>query len=76
MNGIKTMCHNLVEKHKLIRRLVLIWFLLLVGFGTYRVFNDMEKVNAAVATVYSALVTLNGAIFAFYCQSRNKESVH
>jgi len=64
---------KLVEKKKLIRRMILLWFLGLVCYATIRVFGNMDKVNASVATIYGTLLALNGVIFGFYSNSRKGE---
>lgn len=64
---------DLIESKQLIRRLILLWFLGLVCYATIQVFNNMEKVNAPVATVYGTLLALNGMLFGFYFQSRKDE---
>lgn len=73
MKQIKRSLHDLFEKYKFVRRLVLFWFLSLVTFATMRVFDSMTDVGAAVATVYSSLVGMNVIVFKFYCDGRIKD---
>ena len=64
---------DLIETKQLVRRIILVWFLGLVCYATIQVFNNMEKVNAPVATVYGTLLALNGMLFGFYFHSRKDE---
>ena len=67
--------HRLFNEHKLVRRLTLMWACWLITVVVLRVTEPevLEHVDAAVATVVTAVIGLLATVIAFYQWSRNKE---
>lgn len=67
------MIANFFNKHKGVRRLIILWVVLLVTWGTYKIFSQLELANSATASSYVALLGIGGLAIALYKISRGKE---
>lgn len=67
---------DLFEKHKLVRRLTLAWACWLITVVVLRVTRPevLSDVNAATATIVTAVIGMLATVIAFYQWSRHKES--
>lgn len=72
------MLGKLVNEHKLIRRLALLWACSLITVVVLRVTQPavLQHVNAPVATIVTAVIGILATVIGFYQWSRHKEGVH
>lgn len=64
---------KLVEENKLVRRLTLLWSLIVVSWVTVVVFTNPPNISAGTATAYGVAVGILGSIIALYKYGRDKE---
>lgn len=66
---------DLVEKHKLFRRLALLWAMWLITVVVLRVTDPkvLPMVTMAVATVVTGVIGLLSVVIGFYLSTRAKE---
>ena len=64
---------RLFEKHKLVRRLLVLWSVSLLTWGILKVFSDLTLVTAAVTTALATVTALLTAVLGFYQWSREHE---
>lgn len=65
---------DLVERHKLVRRLALLWAVVLITWVVLRVFGgDLAAITTPVATATGLVVGLLATVVRFYQHSRAKE---
>lgn len=66
---------DLVEKHKLVRRLALVWACWLITIAVLRVTDPavITQIGGAGATVVSAVIGILATVIGFYQYSRSKE---
>lgn len=62
-----------VSRHKVIRRLSILWAWGLITFATVSVFTDLSLITAAVVSLYTVAVGLLGTSIAFYFKNRAEE---
>jgi hypothetical protein len=67
---------DLVEKHRLVRRLLLVWAAWLITVVVLRVTEPevLEHVNGPVATVVTGVLGILATVIAFYQWSRQRDS--
>ena len=66
---------DLVEKHKLVRRSVLIWAVWLITYVTLRVFGETPPViSEFTATAFGIVTAILATAIGFYKWSRHKEN--
>jgi len=65
-----------IEKHKLIRRLIVLWAVILITWVTIRVFTSPPDISNGTAAAFASVVGLLGSSIAFYKWSRQKEEGH
>lgn len=70
------MFERLINKHKFIRRAALVWACWLITVVVLRVTEPevLPMINAAVATIVTAVIGILTAVIGFYQWSRHKES--
>ena len=76
MNILKTI-DNLVEQHKAVRRLLVLWAAIMITYVTHEivlVMRYMKEVTGPVTTFYLGVTALLTAVIAFYQWSRDKDS--
>lgn len=64
---------NFVERHKVIRRVILAWWMTLVSMTTGVMIYSPEKVSDAWAAAYATLVGISALITFMYQWSRHKD---
>ncbi|WP_020675559.1 hypothetical protein [Geopsychrobacter electrodiphilus] len=64
---------DLFEKHKLVRRLSLLWAVLLISWVVIQVFTHINLINSAVATALGIVVGLLTTVLGLYQHHRHKE---
>lgn len=64
---------RLLENHKLVRRLLVLWACLLITVVTFVVFRDLAQVTAPVAAAYSTVVGILSCVLGFYQWTRHRE---
>lgn len=69
------MIGKLINEHKLIRRMVLLWACWLITVVVLRVTEPsvLQHVNGAVATIATAVIGILATVISFYQWSRHKE---
>jgi hypothetical protein len=64
---------RLFEKHKIVRRLLVIWSVALITWVIVRVFTDLSLITAAVAAALATVTALLTAVLTYYQWSRQNE---
>lgn len=67
---------DLFEKHKIVRRLALLWAVVLITWVVVKVFSDISQINSAVASSLAVVIGLLGSVVGLYQHGRNKEDVN
>ncbi len=68
---------DLVEKHKLVRRLALLWAVWLITWVVLRVFGGpLKEITGPAATALGIVVGLLATVIGFYQHTRSKEADH
>lgn len=66
---------DLIEKHKLIRRLTLLWAICLITWVVLKVFGGpLDAITGAVATAMGMVVGLLATVIGFYQHTRANET--
>jgi len=64
---------TLVEQHKLIRRLVLLWAVIMITYVTFIVFHHPPNIPSGTVTAYGIVVGLLATAIGLYKWSRDRE---
>lgn len=64
---------DLIEKHKAVRRLTLVWAIVIITWVTARVFEDLSKINGDVVGAYAIVTGLLATVIGFYKWTRHKD---
>ena len=68
---------DLIEKHKLVRRLALIWAVGLITWVVLRVFGGpLKEITGPAATALGIVVGLLATVIGFYQHTRSKEDTN
>lgn len=73
MSSLSRWIKNQIEYNKLVRRIMVLWALVLSTYATFVVYNSLELVDGGVATAYSATLALLATVSKFYFDSRKIE---
>ena len=65
--------NDLFEKHKLVRRLLVLWAIVLITWVVVVTFSDISLISAPGATALSVVVGILGTAVAFYQWSRSRD---
>ena len=65
-----------LEKHKLVRRLTLLWATSLITYVVYNVVDDLSTMTSAGASVVVAIIGILTTVIGFYQYSRGKDDNH
>lgn len=60
----------LFEEHKLVRRLLVFWAVTLISWVILRVIPIVNEINAASASMISAIIGILATVTGFYIRSR------
>lgn len=63
----------LFEAHKLVRRLLVAWAMVLITWVVTRVFGDLAQITAPVATALATVTAILTAVLGFYQWARQNE---
>jgi di/tricarboxylate transporter len=63
-----------VQHHQLIRRLLLLWAVIIITLVTYIVFTDPPNVPSGTATAYGIVVGLLATVIGLYKWSRDRDA--
>ena len=66
---------DLAEKHKLFRRIALIWSMCLITWVVYIVFTETPVIESGTATALGIVVGILATVIGFYQHTRAKEDV-
>ena len=61
---------SLFEEHKLVRRLMVLWAIILITIIVLATFDDLSLVTASVAAALASVVGMLSVVIGFYIQSR------
>ena len=61
---------NLFEKHKFVRRMLVLWAVLLITWVTYRVVTLIVVIDGAATTLVSIIVGILATVTGFYIKVR------
>jgi len=64
---------RLFNQYKLVRRLLMLWAVLLITYVVVRVFDDIILISAATVSALGIVVGLLASVISFYMWSRNEE---
>lgn len=67
------MSDDFLEKHKIFRRLALLWAMSLITYAVWVTFTDVSLITAAVVSALSLVVGLLATVIGFYMHSRFKD---
>ena len=73
MSGFLNWIDDLFNKHKFVRRALVLWAIYLITMVTFIVFEDVTKITPAVVTALGTITALLTAVLGLYQWSRNKE---
>jgi len=65
--------NKLFNEYKFVRRYMIFWSTILVGWVVWMVFTNMEEVSTPVATVAVSVLGLVGTVLTFYQILRGKD---
>ena len=65
---------RLFNKHKLVRRGLMIWAIWIITWVIQRVFADLTLITPSVATALATVVGILATVIAMYQWSRNKDT--
>jgi len=64
---------NFIDKHKIVRRLTLLWAICLITYVTVKIMSHMEMINDSIAQYGLGVIGLLATVIAFYQYSRHKD---
>ena len=64
----------LLENHKLVRRLLVLWACVLISIVTWWVFRDLTQVTPAVAAIYGTAAGLLSVVLGLYQVTRSRDA--
>ena len=64
---------RLFNQYKLVRRLLMLWAVLLITYVVVRVFDDIILISAATVSALGVVVGILASVISFYMWSRNEE---
>ncbi len=62
-----------LDKHKVVRRAVVLWAVSLITWTTYVLFTDLQAVTGAVAAAYATCVGMLATAIGLYKWTRKSE---
>lgn len=64
---------DFIDKYKIVRRVALIWAMVIITLTILEVYKHLEKLTTADATVLVAIIGILATVIGFYQHSRFKE---
>ena len=71
MEPIKT----LVEKHKLVRRLLLAWAVGIITYASIRTYEQLDMITTQVVSLYGLTLGILSTVIGVYFRDRHKETL-
>lgn len=68
-----SLINELVNKQKLIRRVIVIWAAALITWICYVVFKDIKAITAVVVSALATMTALLGVPIGYYFHDRSKD---
>ena len=65
---------RLFNKHKLVRRLLVVWAICLITWVTVRVFSDLTLITSAVNAALGMITAILTTVIAHYQWSRGRDN--
>jgi len=65
---------KLFNKHKFVRRFLVMWASITIAWTTYMMFRDITLISTAASMAYATNTALLATVIGLYQWSRNKEA--
>jgi len=66
---------DLVERHKLVRRILLIWAVAIITYASIRIYEQLELITNQVVTLYGLTVGILSTVIGVYFRDRHNETL-
>jgi len=66
---------DLVERHKLVRRILLIWAVAIITYASIRTYEQLELITNQVVTLYGLTVGILSTVIGVYFRDRHNETL-
>ncbi len=73
MSKVGVFIDRLFNTHKVVRRSLVFWAMILITVVTLLVFHDLEKITTPVASAFGLVTGLLATVLGMYQWSRNKD---
>jgi len=68
-----TIIKDLVERHKLVRRLLLAWAIGIITYASIRTYEQLELITTQVVSLYGLTLGILSTVIGVYFKDRYKE---
>jgi len=68
-----TIIKDLVERHKLVRRLLLVWAVGIITYASIRTYEQLDMITTQVVSLYGLTVGILSTVIGVYFHDRHKE---
>ena len=68
-----TIIKDLVERHKLVRRLLLAWAIGIITYASIRTYEQLELITTQVVSLYGLTLGILSTVIGVYFHDRHKE---
>ena len=68
-----TVIKDLVERHKLVRRFLLVWAVGIITYASIRTYEQLDMITTQVVSLYGLTVGILSTVIGVYFHDRHKE---